>query len=104
MTEDNQDMVDAVNTAEQYTHDYPPKTLFVLAGNYQQAVNWSASNGISPRNMVYLGGDAGDTAYRTMGRRGGTFVRVGTWDDRPYREILEILAILKVRDFTEREV
>lgn len=75
--------------------------VFVIADNYPQAVQWAHDHGVSTRDLVYLASPE-DAIYRTAGRRGGTYMCVGTWEDKPSWQLHSMFGILTARGFTRR--
>jgi len=71
--------------------------VFVLAGSYSEYVYYKANRAV-PHNSIHI------THWsKLMGIERGTadLVKVGTWDERPYRDIVEILDICRSRQMRE---
>jgi len=73
--------------------------VFVIAGDYPQAVQWAHEHDVSSRDLVYLA-SPGDVVYRTAGRRGGVYLCIGTWEDKPAWKLADMFAHLVSRGFT----
>ena len=72
--------------------------MFVIAGNYEQAVRWAREHGVRTRDLVYLSSPE-DAVFRAMGRRDEVYVCVGTWQDKPAWQLTEMFAVLISRGF-----
>lgn len=72
--------------------------VYVIAGNYPEAVRWAYEHGVSTRDLVYLESPQ-DATFRTAGCRDGVYLCIGTWEDKPAWQLTEMFAVLISRGF-----
>lgn len=67
--------------------------ILILAGTYRQARWWAETHGfLWDKDVMYV-----DDYRRILGiKRGLSFVRVGTWDNRPFHKTDRILEQFKI--------